>query len=484
MTRRSTPIRILRSTGAATLSQAWRTLVVFGVHLVLRHLVSADDWGLWDWSQAVFLVLGAARDLGLPGHTLRVKPRPFGNLLLVQATWGPTLALLVFAGAPILARGFADAGPTLVWILRAMCLFLLLEGLAQVPLMYFEGELEIGRALLPEMARNLVLAVTSIGLAVLGFGIWSLVLGHLAASAVNAVLLWARAWGRIPLTWLRGQTPRLLRAGAGLGVIWLLALGVKYVDPLILALRFETEVVGTYGFAYWIAFLATTLMLHPVGRAVYPALVGFAREPERAFETYRLATVFLLALEVPAALFLFLNADLVVLLLGGEEWHGAPAFLRLLCFVPLIDPLSRFAGDLFVSRHRERLWMLATLTTLVSLTTAGLVLTGVLGARGMAFANYLPLGSLLVAWGLHRTAARPFRRLLGDLAFLYLLPVPLFAAAGWLGAGEPGLRFGLSLAAAALAFGLYARRFGRAFVTFFRAGDVEPEVDTEEGRPE
>lgn len=472
MSSQSTPARILRSTGAATLSQLWRTVVVFAVHLVLRHLVPADDWGLWDWSQAVFLVLGAVRDLGLPGHTLRTKPRPFGNLLLVQATWGPTLALLVFAAAPLLARGFSAADPTLVWILRAMCLFLLLEGLAQVPLMYFEGELEIGRALLPEMARNLVLAVTSISLALLGFGIWSLVLGHLAASAVNAALLWARAWGRIPLTWLRGQTPRLIRAGAGLGAVWLLALGVKYVDTLVLALRFESEIVGTYGFAYWIAFLATTLMVHPVGRALYPALVGFAGDPERAFETYRLATVLLLALEVPAALFLFLNADLVVFLLGGEDWQGAPEFLRLLCFVPLVDPLSRFAGDLFVSRHRERLWIVAISITLVSLTTAGLVLTGGLGARGMAFANYLPLGSLLVAWGLHRTAARSFRRLLADLARVYLLPVPLFAAVAWLGAGEPALRFGLSLIAAAVAFGLYARLFGRAFVTFFRTGET------------
>jgi PST family polysaccharide transporter len=472
VTRDDTPSRILRSAGAAAASQLWRTAVVFAVHLVLRHLVAPQDWGLWDWTQAVFLVLAAARDLGLPAHTLRVRPSPFGTLLRFQATWGPALALLVFAGAPLLARGFAAADPTLVGVVRACCLYLVIEGLAQVPVMWFEGELRLDRTLPAEIARSLAFAAVSITLALLDFGVWSLVLGHLAAAALFAALVWARAWGRLPKTRHAGPLLALLRGGVTLGVIWLLALLVKYVDPLILGARFPTAVVGTYGFAYWIAFLATTLLVQPVGRALYPALLGFAGEPARAFETYRLATLLLLALEVPAALVLFLNADLAVQLLGGGAWAGAPDLLRLLCFVPLLDPLGRFAGDLFVSRHQDRVWIAANLATLLALAVAGIFLTGWLGPRGMALANYLPLGSLLVAWGLRRIAAGAFGRLLRELASLYLIPLPLFAAV-WVAAGpRPLLRLALSLAAAAVTFALYARRFGGSYRDFFRGAAV------------
>lgn len=469
MSRDDTPWRILRSTGAATASQLWRTLVVTAVHLALRHLIPPQDWGLWDWTQVVFLVLAAARDLGLPAHTLRLRPSPFGTLLRVQATWGPILALLVFAGAPALARGFAGADPTLVWVLRAFCLFLVFEGLALVPLMYFEGSLRLERTLPAEMVRSLVFAVIAITMAVLGYGVWSLIVGHLAGSATFAGLLWWWARGELPLIRYPGPLRRLIGGGIGLGVIGLLALSVKYLDPLVLATRFPPEIVGTYGFAYWIAFLATTLLVHPIGRAVYPALIGFRYQPERAFETYRLATLLLLALEVPAALVLFLNAELAVRLLGGTGWEGAPALLRLLCFVPLLDPLGRFAGDLFIARHQERLWILANLSTLLALAGAGFLFTGWLGPRGMAFANYLPLGSLLVIWGLHRIAPAPFLRLLRELLTLYLLPLPLFAAAWWLTDGRPWLRLALSAVAAAGAFGLYVYRFGGSFRAFFRA---------------
>ncbi|MCB1037791.1 MAG: oligosaccharide flippase family protein, partial [Acidobacteria bacterium] len=193
------PARILRSAGAAALSQVWRIGVTFGVALVLRRNVPPADYGLWDWTFAVFMILGAIRDLGLPAHVLRLPNRPFGNLLWVECVWGGVLTAFAFWGAPLLALLFKDSDPRLVSVIRAMAAFLILEGLAQVALVYFEGELAIGRSLLPEVLRNLTFATVAFVLASLDRGVWSLVGGQLAASAVFAATLWIRAWGKIPL---------------------------------------------------------------------------------------------------------------------------------------------------------------------------------------------------------------------------------------------------------------------------------------------
>jgi len=89
----------------------------------------------------------------------------------------------------------------------------------------------------------------------------------------------------------------------------------------------------------------------------------------------------------------------------------------------------------------------------------------------MAWINLLPLGAIPMVVALHRLAPAGFRLLAQKLLYIYLLPVPFFAAA-WFFAG-PGLelRFGLSLAAVAVSLALLGRRFGAGFIAFFRAKD-------------
>src|SRR5436190_12152220 len=145
-------------------------------------------------------------------------------------------------------------------------------------------------------------------------------------------------------------------------------------------------------------------MVEPVSRVLYPALVLAIAERTRVFEAYRLATVLLLSLEVPAAFALFVNAELVLHILGGRknDWVGlgAAVFLRVLCFAPLADPLGRFGGDVLVAHHRDRSWIAAQTTTLVWFVGAGLFATWLLGPIGMAYVDLLPLGSVILALGI------------------------------------------------------------------------------------
>lgn len=464
--------RFLRSIGAATFSQLWRVGVTFATHLVLRRLIPAADWGLYDWAEVVFLVLGAVRDLGLNVHVLRVRPRPFGNLLLVEAAWGGSLVLLTLFGAPWIALGLTQGHAEVVPVLRALSLFLFFEGLAIVPLVYLEGELQVGRAVVPELLRNLCFAVTAVSLAVAGKGVWSIVVAQVAASAVFAGSLWWRVRGRIPLHFEKGRTLRLLATSYRLSVIWLLTLLVRYVDRLVLGAMTDPKTLGTYGFAYWAAFIVPMIFLQPVGRVAFPAFVAYRSQRRRQFDTYRISTVTLLCLEVPAALFLYLNAAPVLDFIGGSRgWVGADVYLRILCFAPLIDPLSRLGGDVLATRHRDGWWIASTASTLGSFAILGIVFTSLFGARGMAWANYLPLGGVVMFVALRRIAPKGLRQLLRDLAWVYVLPMPFFLAA-WLFSGgtTPAgwvLRLELSFVALAAVAGTYYWRFAPAFKRFF-----------------
>lgn len=460
---------LLRSAGAATASQLWRAAVAFATRVALRRLVSEAAFGLWHWAaETVFVLLAQLRDVGLPPQVVRSRPRPWGNFLAVELVWGGVLGLLVLLGAPLLARGFSGGGADVVPVLRLLVLFFLFEGLARVPLTFFEAELAVERALAPELVRNLCFALLAVGLAWLGWGIWSMVLAHVAATGLFAAHLWWRAWPALPLTWVRGGTLPLVRASLPLMLIALLFLLLNTLGFLILGARFPGEVLAHYGAALLLALLTAQVLELPLRRPLYPALVAFRDDPGRFAETYRLATVLLMAVHVPAACFLWLNARDVLVLLFGEPYAAAAPFLRLLSLVVVLQPFGRCAEDLLYARNEERLLVAGATVNVLALGGLGLLLTRVVGPVGMAWAHLLPLGELLLAWGVYRAGPAGFRRLLGELGVVYLTPLPLFAAAWALAPDRPGLRLALSALAGLLAAAVYLWRFGDGFVAFFR----------------
>ena len=443
---------------------------MFAAQLVLRRFIPPEDYGLFDWAQVLFLVLGAVRDLGLAYHVLRVEPRPFGNLLALEGLWGGFLMVAAIVVAPLAADLNAGDHAHTVGVIRLLAFFLFFEGLATVPRVYLEGELQVGKAVVPELLRNLCIVGTSGVLAVLGMGVWSLAIGHTAGAALYAALLWTRVRGQIPLAYQRGQTWSLLRESLPLATVWFLIIFTRYIDPLILGLRFSFDDIGQYTFAYyWATMISVQILLPAIGRVLFPALVKFGAHTAEMFRAFALSTIFVLSVEVSAALLLFLNADLVLLLLGGSQWVDAPSYLRILAFAPLVDPFSRLGGEVLKTLHWDRLWIIACLLTVSSFGIGGFVLTGTLGPIGMAWINLLPLGGLLMAWALYKVSPAGFRRLFRDLLWVYLVPLPFFAAAYLLAGDEAWWRLGLSIVAGASAFGITAWRFGSEFVAFFRA---------------
>ena len=237
----------------------------------------------------------------------------------------------------------------------------------------------------------------------------------------------------------------------------------------MLGLRFEFQTVGNYSFAYeWATMAAGQILLPAITRAFYPALLALGVRSKRMFRAYSLSTLFILSLEIPAACVLFLNAELILRLVGGGQWTEAPYYLRVLAFAPLVDPFTRLGGEMMKALHWDRLWIFASLLTVLSYGVGGYLLTGFMGPIGMAWINLLPLGSLVIAWAVYRISPEGFRRLGADLLFLYLVPLPLFLGVYLAVPENEWLRLVMSLLAAALTVAAGAWRFGADFLAFFR----------------
>lgn len=459
--------QMIRSAGAASVSQVWRLVITFLTHWLLRRLIPPEEMGVWNWAEPAFLVLAQMRDAGLPGHMVREDRKLFGNFLRVELVWGGVLALVLAIGAPSLRLVYSAGGPDFEWIVRAFCLFFFVQGLASVPLTFLESELRVDKAVPAELVRNIAFAGVSIYLAIAGFGVWSLILGHLIGAALFAIMLWYAAWPHLDLTYTRGATRTLIRLSWPLALLSLLEQAVLRLDPLILGPRFGAEIIGFVGLAMYAVFFFPRLLAESIGRALYPALVRYRGEPPRAFEAFRIATLLLLAFAVPTSLGLFLNAPWAARFLGGSQWVGAADYLRVLALVPLLRPFSMFGFELLLTRHRDRLLLLYSLTNLLVLGGLGWWLTQTeLRELGMAVAGYAPLGMLWLMWGIHRLDRPAFRAMLIDILQLYAFAAVAFLPAQLLTAEDTLLRLGVSALAGLVVLGYSGLRYRRAIAAF------------------
>lgn len=146
--------------------------------------------------------------------------------------------------------------------------------------------------------------------------------------------------------------------------------------------------------------------------------------------------------------------------------------------MPLVDVFTTTGGEALKVLNRDRLWLGTVALNMTALVVFGFFFTSQWGPEGMAWANYLRLGSLLMLvkiLGLFAGGRR--RRLVGNLALVYLLPLPFFLAAAWLLPADSWGRFAASLAAVALGGGALVLRFLPDYRRFFAgaaAGGLEP----------
>jgi len=463
----TTESRFLSSAMAAYGSQIGRTVLRLATDLTLARLVLPEYHGLFDLAFAAVVITGVVRDLGLPYQLVRDEREPYGTVAAWTAGAGLVLAGVLAVGSPL----FAGLDPLLPAVVAGLAPLLFLEGLSIAPRVFFERRLEVRRLVLPELVRAAVLAVVAIGLAALGAGVWSFVAGELAGMAVFATLLWLRAWHRMPRRLELPILADLLHRSRYLFVIALCAFALPFLERYVLAPFVATALLAQFNKARYFGQKVQVLLVPAVQRVLYPALVELRLHPRRAFGAFRVGTVSILAFEALAAWFFFFNARTVVLdVLFGAQWAAAVPLLRIVAFVPLVNPMSRLGGEVLKVRGEDRLWLIIVVLDLASLLGFGLWFSSRWGATGMAFAEFLLLGNLLMTWRIARILRRDFWRLVADLAFVYLVPAVPFLPVLWLFPEEGWGRFAASVAAAAVGTLLLAARFYRPFRAWFAGG--------------
>jgi O-antigen/teichoic acid export membrane protein len=385
------------------------------VGIVLARLLTPEDYGVFAVALVALNALLSMNELGVslaivrwPGELERIAP----TVTTLSLAGSAVLYGLCFTAAPWLAGTMG--APAATGVLRLLCAGVLIDGATAVPAALLTRTFRQGRRLLADFTSFGVSTAVSVGLALGGYGAWSLAWGRLAGNGVAALLFLLLAPARFRPGFDAGQARRLLAFGLPLAGSSLLVFAMLNVDYMIVGSLLGPVALGFYLLAFNLSSWPVNMFSAAVRRV---SLAGFSRvadDRDRLQRGFDRSLGLLMAATVPVCVLLAVMADPLVRFVYGDRWAPAAEALRWLAVLGAARVAAELAYDLLVAvgRSRATLWLQSAWTlTLIPVLAAGAHLDGI---RGVA-AGHAAVALLLVVPAFAVVLARAGIRL-GPLA--------------------------------------------------------------------
>lgn len=301
------------------------------VFLILARLLSPNDFGL---ASAATIVINFSQlfwDAGLGKALIQTKEDPelAANVVFwMNVALGLTIYLILFITAPLIALFFHSPG--FEPVLRVVGLQIIIQSLSSVQQALLMRDMGFRRLFNVRLVTALVPGLFSIPIALAGFGVWALVVGTLAGSIANLVMLWSRSTWRPKLGLDQKLAKRLFRFGFWVVGESFVAWFMNWGDNLIVGHFFGTIALGVYAVAWNICNLIYGLLLNPILPVLYPTFSRLQDDRKALQAAFQRANKIIISLSLPIGVGLFLLAPQAVAIFFGDKWPGLGLVLRLI----------------------------------------------------------------------------------------------------------------------------------------------------------
>jgi len=304
--------------------------IIFVVH---ARLLAPTDFGVLATAMIVISFVQMFWDAGLSKALIQTKEVPENAAHVVfwtNLTLGIIIYTLLFAAAPYIAFFFKS--PVTEPVLRVLGIQIIIASLASVQQALFVRDLDFRGLFWIKLLTVFIPALFSIPLALLGYGIWSLVTGTLAGQFFNLLLLWMRSPWRPELKYDLKLAKKLMTFG-----IWILlgSLGswlIMWVDNLIVGKFLGVYELGLYRIGWMSVTLIYGLVLNPIMVVLYPTISRMQDNlPMLKDMIYKMNKI-IISIALPIGIgSLFIGKNAAVLLFG-DKWLGLGFVFSILAF--------------------------------------------------------------------------------------------------------------------------------------------------------
>ena len=340
------------------LQQLLRSGIQIGTTLLLAWFLVPEDFGLMAMISVFFAIASSLMDSGFSQALIRkkeVSQTDYSTAFYTNLLLGLLAYALLFISAPLIASFFLE--PRLVMLVRVVGFVVIINSFQMVQVADLTRRLNFKVQFSVTLPAALLSGVIALSMAVMGFGIWSLVAQMLASALASTALYWfANKW-RPSKDFSVESLHEMFGFGSKLFLSGLIDTVFNNLYVIVIGKFFSATVLGYYYFAEQIQILVVSQLSGAVQTVSYPALATLQDDNISLKAFYRKIIQVVTYIVFPCMIALAVLAEPLFRLLLKEEWLPAVPYLQLLCIVGLLYPLHAINLNILKVKGRSDLFL-------------------------------------------------------------------------------------------------------------------------------
>ncbi len=338
----------------------WAYTVFFGSRLVtmvstaiLARLLVPEDFGLIGYALILLSFVEATQDMGIKDALIYSSDRvedTADTAFIINAVLGFVQYAIAFLVAPLALHIFDD--PRIVPMVRVMALAFVFNALANTHDGLLQKELEFRKRYTPDVYSAVIKGAASIALALFGYGVWSLVAGHVIGSIVRMVAKWMLQPWRPRFRFHMDRARALWSFGVFILLYNLLGVGLSQASQMFIGALLGAVQLGYYTIAARLPEMVLINFSLVLTHVLFPAYAKVKDDRARLTAGFFMATKYTAFVTLPIGLGMVVVAPELVRVVFGTQWDGAIILAQVLAVLGMVATLPWSAGDVFKALGR------------------------------------------------------------------------------------------------------------------------------------
>jgi O-antigen/teichoic acid export membrane protein len=323
--------------------------------LILAGLLTPDDFGVVAVANVMIASLGLFRDLGMNQALIYQKEH-------IEEAADTSMILSVSVSLLLFGIGYLLAGPAALFfknpavkdVVQVLSFSLVISSFSSIPSSLLEKEMNFKRRALPEIASFFTYFVVAILLAYLGFAYWSIVMGYMALSVVNLIVVFIVSPWHPTLKFHTHVVKEMFGFGKYVMSNTIIVFILRNIDDFSLGRILGTVSLGFYTLAYRIANVPATQITHMISKVMFPAMMQMSEDPERVRDFHLKMFHYLSIVNIPLAVGIICFLPSFFHIFYGTKWDAAILPAQILAVYGLTRGLFSSTTSVFMTLGRIR----------------------------------------------------------------------------------------------------------------------------------
>lgn len=306
--------------------------ITFLVGIILARLLSPVEFGIL----GMVMIFIAVSDIIIEGGFVTALIRKtdatdedYNTVFYCNLAISFFMMLVLWLTSSIIARFFDE--PILKSVIPCLSLLLVINASAIIHQTIFTKNLDFKVQAIISLISSLGGGLIGIGLALMNFKIWSLVVQQLARQLIMALLLWFSARWRPKWLFSKKSFQELFRFGSKLLVGNLINTLYRNIFLAVIGKMYSAAQLGQYNRAEQFNLILTNNLANVIQKVSMPTLSQIKNDEKRLVFLFRKILLYSSIVTFSAVFGLAALARPLILTLVGKQWLVSAKYLQIMC---------------------------------------------------------------------------------------------------------------------------------------------------------